>query len=226
MATSGTYGFNPSLGSLVVYAYNQAGIRPTALTQQHYEDARMAANMVLGRWSSQGVNTWQVDLQTITLVPGQATYSVLPNTIVMLDAYIVQPGIPNRIVLPVSRTEYASYPNPAQQGAVTVFWFDRLLAPTVTLYYTPDATQTSLNFYRLRQTQDSGFSDGQQVEIPYYWTEAFALALAQRLAVIWAPERAMGLKALADEAYAIAAAQDVETASYYVSPMISGYFRT
>ena len=37
MATSGTFTFNPDLGELVLYAFNLAGVRPTALTQAHME---------------------------------------------------------------------------------------------------------------------------------------------------------------------------------------------
>jgi hypothetical protein len=55
--------------------------------------------------------------------------------------------------------------------------------------------------------------------------EAFAYGLAQRLAIIWAPERAQMLKPMADEAYQIAADQNVETANTFISPLISGYFR-
>jgi hypothetical protein len=33
------------------------------------------------------------------------------------------------------------------------------------------------------------------------------------------------MKPMADEAYAIAAAQNIETAQQYISPMLSGYFR-
>lgn len=228
VTTSGTFSYDPSVGSLTVHAFNMCGIRPSSLLQEHLESARMASNMILGRWSAMGVNTWQVDLQVVPLVQGQATYNVPSNTIVMLDAYIVTTsgGVSqNRLILPISRSEYASYSQPQQQGFPTVFWMDRLLAPTVTLYYVPDGTQTSLNYYRLRQSMDAGFTNAQQPEVPYYWTEAFALALAQRLAVIWAPERAMGLKALTDEAYQIAANQDVETSNWFVSPMIGGYFR-
>lgn len=228
MATSGTWNFNPSLGSLTTYAYNMCGVRPTALTQQHFEDARMATNMLLGRWSSQGVNLWAVDLQTVPLIQGQATYSVPANTIVMLDAYITQTNgstAIDRIILPVSRTEYASYPNKTQQGEPTVVWFDRLLAPTFTLWLVPDGNETSFNYYRLRQVQDAGFSNGQQLEVPYYFLDAFAYALAQRLAIIWAPERAAGLKGLADEAYEIAASQNIETSMFYVSPMLGSFYR-
>jgi hypothetical protein len=228
MAISNTYTFNPSLGEITLYAFNLCGVRGTAILQEHMESARMAANMMLGRWSSQGVNLWAVDLQTIPLVQGTATYSVLSSTVAMLDAYIVttSSGVTtNRLILPISRTEYASYPNPNQQGFPTTYWFDRLLAPTVTLWPVPDGNETSFNFYRVRQLSDANFTNGQQIEMPYYFQEAFAFGLAERLAMIWAPEKVQMIKPLADEAYGIAATQNVETANFYISPMVSGYWR-
>ena len=63
------------------------------------------------------------------------------------------------------------------------------------------------------------------MEIPYLWLEAFALGLAQRLAMVWAPDKIQLLKPLADEAYTIASEQNVEQAQQYITPMISGYFR-
>lgn len=230
MATSGTYTFNPSLGELTLYAYNLIGVRNTAVLQEHMEAARMASNMMLSRWSNQGVNLWAVDLVTVPLVQGQATYNVDSNTVVMLDAYMVidngQSQPIDRIILPVSRTEYASYPNKEQQGFTTTFWFDRLLSPTVTLWPVPDGTSAQyLKYYRVRQIQDSELRNGQQVEIPYLWMEAFAYGLAQRLAIIWSPDKVAIMKPLADEAYQIAADQNVETAQQYISPQISGYFR-
>jgi hypothetical protein len=229
MSTSGTYAFNPALGEIVLYAYNLIGVRNTAVLQEHMQSARMAANMMLSRWANQGVNLWAVDLITTPLVQGTATYPVDGNTVVILDAYIETvngSGQPiDRLILPISRTEYASYPNKDQQGFTTTYWFDRLLSPTVTLWPVPDGTTTSLKYYRVRQIQDANLQSGQQVEIPYLWMEAFAYGLAQRLSTIWAPDKMMMLKPLADEAYNIAAAQNVETAQQYISPMISGYFR-
>jgi len=212
----------------MLYSFNLCGIRNTALMQEHMESARMAANMLLGRWSSQGVNLWTVDLQTIPLVQGCSTYSVPNNTIVMLDSYIVQNSggaAINRLILPISRSEYASYPNPQQQGFPTTYWFDRLLSPTVTLWPVPDGTQSAFQYYRVRQIQDANLAESQQVEIPYYFLEAFAYGLAQRLAMIWAPDKITLLKPLADESYDIAARQNVETAQQYISPTIASYFR-
>jgi hypothetical protein len=228
MATSGTYNYNPALGELVLYAFNLIGIRNTALLQEHMEAAKMASNMLLGRWSSQGVNLWAVDLQTIQLVQGTSTYSVPNNTVAMLDAYVTVTNgttTTNRLILPISRTEYASYPNPNQQAFPTTYWFDRLLSPTVTLWPVPDGNETSFSYYRVRQIQDATLAGGTQVEIPYYFLEAFAYGLAARLALVFAPEKAIMLKPFADEAYEIAAAQNIETAQQYISPTISSYWR-
>jgi hypothetical protein len=230
MTTSGTYTFNPSLGEAVLYAYNLCGIRPTSLAQEHMQAANMAANMLLARWSNQGVNLWAVDLVTVTLVQGQSTYTVDPNTVMILDAYMEitnnssQPI--DRIIMPVSRTEYASYPNKEQQGFTTVYWFDRLLNPTITLWPVPDGNSAQLlKYYRVRRIQDSNYTNGQTVEIPYLWQEAFAYGLAARLAVIFAPDKYPTLKAEAAEAYQIAADQNVEYAQQYISPQVAGYYR-
>jgi len=230
MATSGTYTFNPSLGELTLYAYNLIGIRNTSIVQEHMESARMATNLLLSSWSNRGVNLWAVDLVTTPLVQGQATYSVDANTVVILDAYMrIDDGVTDpidRIILPISRTEYASYPNKDQQGFTTVFWFDRLLSPTVTLWPVPDGQSAQyLKYYRVKRLQDANLQGGENVEIPYLWMDAFAFGLAVRLAQVWAPQMLASIKPFADEAYQIAADQNVETAQQYISPVISGYFR-
>lgn len=188
----------------------------------------MATSLLMGRWSADGVNLWQVCLECIPLVQGCATYPVPSNTIVILDAYYTinngQQEI-DRIMTPISRTEYANYPNKSQQGSPTVYWMDRLLSPTVTLWATPNGQQASFKYYRLRQTQDSNLANGANVEIPIYFLQAYALGLAAQLAISWAPDRAAGLKTLADESWGVASRQNVETANVYVSPMLNGYFR-
>jgi hypothetical protein len=227
-STTGTYGFAPSFGETLLYAFGLCGIRNTALTQQHFETGRMAANMLMSEWSARGVNLWQVDLQVVPLVQGCATYPVPSNTIVMLDSYITlnngYAGI-DRIIMPISRTEYASYPNKKQQGFPTTFWMDRLLQPTVTLWPVPDSTVSCFKYYRLRQTQDTALANGAVPEMPVYFWNAFSKGLAVELALSWAPTQVPVLKPLADEAYAHAVDQNVETANMYVSPQISGYYR-
>ena len=226
MTTSGTYAFNPALGEIVLYAYQNIGVRPTSVLQEHMESARMATNMMLSRWSNQGVNLWAVDPVTEPLIQGQTTYAVDGNTVMVLDAYTTTSSGIDRVIMPISRTEYASYPNKTQQGFPTSYWYDRLISPTLTLWPVPDGSSaTILKYYRVRQVQDSNLQNGENAEIPYRWLECFADGLTYRLARIWAPQMAQMLKAQADESYQIAAIQDVEDVPTYISPMISGYFR-
>lgn len=226
MTTSGTYNFNPAIGEIILYAYQNIGVRPTSVLQEHMESARMAVNLMISRWSNQGVNLWAVDLVTVPLVQGQTTYAVDGNTIMVLDAYTTTSSGIDRVIMPISRTEYASYPNKTQQGFPTSYWFDRLISPTLTLWPVPDGSSaTILKYYRVRQVQDANLQNGENVEIPYRWLEAFADGLTYRLARIWQPQMAQMLKAQADESYQIAATQDVEAVPTYISPMIGSYFR-
>lgn len=228
MTTSGTYAFNPSLGQIVLYAYNLCGIRGTALLQEHMTAANMAANLVLGDFSNRGVNLWKVNLVTTPLVAGTATYAVDPSIVVILDAYVSTTTGTNtidRIILPVSRSEYAAYSNKDQTGTVTTYWNDRLLSPSITLYLVPDGSQPYLRYYAVQQIQDAATTNGQTLDIPYLWMKAFAYALATELATIWAPDKLPIISPAADKAYNIAAETNIEIAQQYISPMLSGYYR-
>lgn len=224
MTTSNSYNWNPGLGEATLYAFQLIGIRPSSLLQEHVDSARTATNMLFARWGNEGVNLWCVDKVVVPLVAGQATYPVDSSTVVMLDAYITVGGY-DRIIMPVSRSEYASYPNKNQEGQPTTFWFDRLLSPTVTLWPVPNGDQTSLSYYRVRRIQDANLAGAEEMDIPYLWLEAMIYGLAFRLAQIWAPDKAATLKPMADESYQIASSQNVEQANFYVSPTVSSYWR-
>lgn len=230
MSTSGTYAYNPSLGEIVLYAFNLCQIRSTSLVQEHMVSARQAANLLLADWSNETPNLWKVDLVSVPLVEGQATYAVEAKTVMVLDAYLtidngISPPI-DRIITPVSRSEYATYPQKTQQGFTTVFWFDRLISPTITLWPVPDGTSAQyLKYYRVTQVQDAGFASGQTVDIPYRWLNAFADGMGLQLARLWAPALISAIQPFADKSYARAYAQDTENVNFYLSPLLSGYFR-
>jgi len=225
--TSGTYNFAPSLGEVVLNAFARIGVRRTEVLQTHLADARMEANLLLARMSDLQPNLWTVDLQTLPLLQGSATYTVPAETAMILDVFI-RYGSPatDRSIYPISRSEYATYPNKDQQGFPTVYWFDRLISPTITLWAVPDGNGPyTLNYYRVRQIQDADFSNGQNVEIPYLWLDAFTAGLAARLAKIYAPQLEQIRKMDAQEAWDIAAKQDVENVNLVISPGLSSYFR-
>jgi hypothetical protein len=238
MTTSGTYTFNPSLGEITLNAFSRCGVRRTALAQEHMQDARFEMNLMLSEWSNRGVNLWKVELQTIPLVQGAATYYAASNNsapdsarcIMVLDAYITSGSGSSqydRVILPISRTEWAQTPNKNLQAPPTTFWFDRLIQPTITVWPVPDQTgYYTLNFYRVIQVQDSNLENAQTVDIPYRWFDAACSGLAARLAAIYAPERYQILVTRAEQAYQIAATQDTENVPLYVIPGLSNYYRS
>lgn len=228
MTTSGTAAFDPSGGQIILYAYSMCGLRRTALTQEHMEDARMAMGLMLAGWGNSTPNLWTVDLVEVTLVAGTATYDVDASTVMILDAYIrtgTGDSQTDRIIWPVSRTEYAAFPNKTLEAPPTVFWFDRTLSPTITLWQVPDDTETyTLRYYRCTVVQDISAANGQTVAVPQRWLDAFAWGLASRLAVSYAPDRAQALDAKAKEAVMEARAQDTEAVPVYLIPQLSGYY--
>lgn len=231
MATSGTYGFNPGLAGMTAYALGLAGVRRSAILQEHIEDGRMAANLMQIDWANnEGVNLWTVDLQSIPLVQGTATYTIDPQTIMVLDAYIttLPDGVTpqDRIIWPMSRTEWASQPSKIQQSPPTMFWFDRIAAPTVTVWPVPDSQGPyTLNFYRCRRIQDAVMAGGTDLDVIWRFLDAFAHDLGARLAITYAPDRAEKLAILAASKLSKAKGEDVENTPMYIAPGLSGYFR-
>ena len=230
MTTSGTYNFNPSLGEVVLNAFARCGIRRTSLAQEHMSDARFEANLMFSDWSNKGVNLWEVDRVSVPLVQGTSTYNVDAKTVMILDAVITTGSGASqfdRVIMPISRTEYSQTPNKNLQAPPTVFWFDRLINPTVTLWPVPDqSSYYTLNYYRVTQIQDAELADGQTLDIPYRWMDAMCSGLAARMAAIYAPDRLAILEAKAAQAYTVASTQDTENVPLYIMPGLSGYYRT
>lgn len=230
MTTSGTYDFNPSLADFTLNAYALVGIGRTDLKQMHLQDARLQANFLLTEWSNRQVNLWTVDLQEFPLAEGVATYELPITTIAVLDAYVRTgddtSGFIDRIIFPVSRTDYAALPNKGVPAQPTQFWFDRQITPNITLWQVPDADDTyTLRYYRCRQIQDAVPQAGTTMELPYRWLDAFNFGLAARLAAIYAADKADGLDKRAERAWQFAATQDTERVAMSIIPGLSGYFR-
>lgn len=226
MGTSGTTSFSLSSASISVAAYSRIGIRRTELLAEHMQDAYTESNLMLSKFANLPVNLWTVELVQVPLIQGTATYSVDASTLNVLDAYISFNSAPlsNRLIFPISRTEYASYSNPTAQGTPSVFWYDKLINPSITVWLVPDQTSAyTLNYYRTRQIQDSNLTGGQSPEVPYRWLDCMVAELSHRLARIWKPELEAQRKIDAKEAWDIASTEDVEDVGLTVAPMLSNY---
>lgn len=224
--TSLSYDFAPNAGSVILSAYSRCQIRAASFEQSHMQDGIQELNLLLSKMSNLQPNLWTVSLEAAPLTQGVAAYSVGAETVQILDAYIRVSNGPDRVIWPISRTEWSSYPNKNQQGFPSVFWFDRLISADVTLWLVPDGNGPyTLYYYRVRQIQDANLANGQNVEVPYLWLDALVAGLSHRLARIYAPHLEQARKMDADEAWNIAATQNTENVPLYISPGLSGYYR-
>lgn len=233
-SSSGTYAFAPGLDDLLIEAYGRLQIRPSSFSAQHMRDAFMSANLLLAEFAVRGVpNLWEVELISIPLIQGTATYNIPKNIVAILDYYIsTNTGTPTQtdiIVYPISRTDYAAQPNKNLQARPTTVWWDRLINSTITLWPVPDgAGPYTLFYYAMTQMQDAVLGQGTLVDVPYRFLEAFAAGLAAKLAIKYPPPPPMSyiiLKQLADEAWTFAAQQDVEDTPWMIQPAVSSYYR-
>lgn len=196
---------------------------------EHMIDARTQLNLLLSSWSNLQVNLFNVDLVTVPLTQGTATYAVDHSTIMILDAYISYTGGTNidRLIFPISRTEFASYPDKTIQQIPSVFWFDRLINPQLTLWGVPDNSSAYvLKYYRCFQNQDANLPNGETPAIPYRWLDAIVSGLAARLSKIYAPTLEDKREADALKAWNVAATQDTENVNIYITPGLESYTRT
>lgn len=224
MSTSGTYAWQPSLGTLTLNAFQRLQIRPAAITAQHLQDASFEANMMQADWAADGITWWSVIEINEPLFAGVATYAVPPHVISVLDV-VVNNGSSNRLILPFSRTDYASLATPTQQGFPTSFWYDRALNPTLNFWPVPDNTSSyTLKYYAYAQTEDATFGNGANPAVPLWWLDAYVAGLAHRLSRMWAPDQEAKRMVDAEKAYARACKQ-VEPAPIYITPGLAGYFR-
>jgi hypothetical protein len=128
----------------------------------------------------------------------------------------------SRILTPISREEWTSYPNKQQQATPSSFYLDRQINPKITLWPTPDNSYQTIVYNQEIQIMDVTALN-QNIFIPQRFMKACRFDLAADLALKFRPERALTLKALADESYATAAAEDEEKVPLRIQPNMYSY---
>ena len=243
MSSSGTTAFELTISDVVVEAFDRCFIRPSALTRHHMTSARRSANLELQSWTNRGVDLFQVAFATLEIQDGVSTYTTgtdddeIPTDIQsMLDVYYstINGGGAgqdiDRIMLPISRTEYAGYPNKAQTGIPTVYWYQKLISPQLTIWQPPvtGAPTNVIKYYYLRRIEDASIAGGQTPDIPYRAIDAFCAGMARRLAKKFVTDKTLRdeISKDATQAWIEFADADNEGTSVSISGDFSRYWGT
>lgn len=229
MASSGTQTFNPTLGGLGLYALDRVGVRRAAVLPEHLANVAMAANLVLSDLSTEQPNLWKVVLNQVSLSQGTSAYTLPANVLLVMDCYIrtTAGGInQDRVLYPVSRSEYAAYPNKSLQEPPTVFWADRVAPVVLNLYPAPDGNGPyTLFYYAIQQDDDAVLTGAATLDLPYRFLKAFSDALIAELALTYDKENAVMFGTVAERSRMRAQTQDREMVPLFITPGLQRYYR-
>ena len=229
MTSSGTYNFSPTVGSLVLDAYDRIQLRPTALLPEHMHRAGIECNLLLSEWANRGVNLWKSELQSIPLTQGVTVYTLPARTVSILVAYVstnIGGATNDRLLNAISTYEYGAIPQKEIQAPPTVYWYNRQITPQLTIWPVPDdGGPYTLKLQTMVQVQDANLPSGETPDIPYRWYDAFVAGLAHRFARIYQPQLEAVRKIDYQEAWQFAASEDTEDVPLYIYPALGQYYR-
>jgi hypothetical protein len=224
MATSGVAAFNMDLTELVDEAAERCGYE--IRTGYDLKTARRSLNLLFADWANRGVNMWTFEQGSITMIPGQATYNLPADTVDLLE-HVIRTGAGSAAtqadltITRISVSTYATIPNKLAQARPIQVWIERLQeAPRITVWPTPDASQTyTFVYWRLRRIDDAG-SGVNTMDVPFRFIPCMVAGLAYYLAlkVPGGLERLGILKQQYDEAWQMASEEDREKASIRLVP--------
>ena len=224
MTISGTATFNLDLVEMVEEAFERCGAE--LRTGYDLKTARRSLNLLFADWANRGVNMWTFEQGSITLVPGQATYTLPADTVDLLE-HVIRTGAGNAAtqadltITRISVSTYATIPNKLTQARPIQVWIERLqAAPKVTVWPVPDSSQTyTFVYWRMKRIDDAG-EGVNTMDVPFRFIPCLVAGLAYYLALKLpnAMERLGVLKQQYDEAWQMAADEDREKASVRFVP--------
>jgi hypothetical protein len=217
MATSGTTSFNLDIDDLVEEAFERCGMQMT--NGKQLSTARRSLNLMFLEWANRGLNLWTIELATYNLVQGDTEISLPTNTVNVLSAVIRltnQTPATDIIIERISREQYLDVPDKTTQAQPAQYYVQRTNIPKVFLYPTPNQPY-QLRYYYIRRIEDAG-NYTNTTDVNFRFLPCLAAGLSYYLSLKYAPERTQGLKAIYEEEFARAAAEDRDIASTYFVP--------
>ena len=218
MATSSSRDFDLDVGELIEEAYERCGLEMR--TGYDARTARRSLNLMFADWANRGLNLWTVKQATVSVSSGTASYTLVDNTVVdLLEVVLRNSSGTDFTLTQMSRSEYLRIPNKGNTGQPSQYFFDRQVTPTITLWSTPDASYT-LVFYYVRRIEDADALVN-TTDAPFRFLPCMAAGLAYYIAIKRAPDRIQILKAIYEEEFQRAAAEDASSTPLKLTPNIS-----
>ena len=233
--TSGTVIFdkNFSIDEIIEEAYERIGLQ--GVSGYQLKTARRSLNILFQEWGNRGLHYWQIANNDITLVDGQAVYTMFRSsddgtsdaTAVfgvddILEAVYRNSSSVDSPLTKINRSTYQALSNKTSKGQPTQYYVQRFIDKvTITLYLTPGSSEAGnkLNYYYVKRIQDVGDYTN-ATDVPYRFVPCMCSGLAFYLAQKYAPERVQAMKLYYEDELQRALEEDGSSSSAYITPKV------
>tara|TARA_R100000664_G_scaffold11820_1_gene19081 strand:- start:148 stop:876 length:729 start_codon:yes stop_codon:yes gene_type:complete len=231
--TSGTTTFdkNFAIDEVIEEAYERIGLQ--GVSGYQLKTARRSLNILFQEWGNRGLHYWQIANNDITLVDGQAVYTMFRSssdgtsdaTAVFGVDDVLEASFRNsdNIDFPltkINRSNYQALSNKSSKGIPTQYYVQRFIDKvTITLYLTPgsDEAGKKLNYYYVKRIQDVGDYTN-ATDVPYRFVPCMVSGLAFYLAQKYAPDRIQAMKLYYEDELQRALSEDGSSSSSFITP--------
>ena len=219
MTTSGSTNFELDVSDYIEEAFERCGLEMR--TGYDLRTAKRSLNLLFADWANRGLNQWTIAQRTQTVTANDADYDLGTDVIDVLSM-VVRRSTTDFSMSRISRDEYLSIPNKTTTGRPTQFFIDRQITPKIKIWPTPENSTDVLHFDCLTRIEDADTFTN-TVEVPFRFYPCLAAGLAYYIAIKKAPDRIQLLKAIYDEEFDRAQAEDRDRASFNVTPSLQYY---
>ena len=226
MAISGTKTFELDVADYIEEAFERCGIE--IRTGYDQRTARRSLNLLLAEWANRGLNQWTIEKETITVTPNLGVSYPLSNSTIDVITAIVRNtdgvGTSSQSDLTidrVSREYYLNIPNKLTQGRPVQFFVDRQITPVLYVWPMPNETYYIIVDKLVRM--DDASAGVNTLQVPFRFYPCLAAGLAYYISMKKAPERVQLLKAVYEEEFERAMAEDRDRASLRLTPSQNFY---
>ena len=231
--TSGTTTFDKTfaIDEIIEEAYERIGLQSVSGNQLRH--ARRSLNIMFQEWGNRGLHYWEVANNSITLVDGQAEYTMFRSTgdgtssttavygvDDVLEAVYRNSSSVDSPLTKINRSTYQGLSNKTSEGTPSQYFVQRFIDKvTITLYLTPGSTEAGnfINYYYVKRIQDVGDYTN-ATDVPYRFVPCMASGLAYYLSQKFKPELTQQMKLLYEDELQRALAEDGSSSSSYITP--------
>jgi hypothetical protein len=230
--TSGTTTFDKTfaIDEIIEESYDRLGM--FTLNGGHIKTARRSLNIMFQEWANRGLHYWEIANNNITLVNGQAVYTMFRSTddgtsdataVYGVDDILEAVYRNNNVDTPltkINRSTYQGLSNKTATGTPSQYYVQRFIDKvTITLYLTPGASEAGkfLNYYYVKRIQDAGVYTN-ATDVPYRFVPCMVSGLAFYLCQKYQPQRCQEMKLYYEDELNRALEEDGSSTSSFITP--------